>query len=348
MLLQVIQKSTSALLLSMLLFTSCKMIDNTEKAVENSGRAADNSERAADTGAAIKDYNQQTMEAMKNGAGLEVREDAYRRAIDEKNFTLKTNHTAVYFQAMGFQLTGTIKNGTLDLAYTRGKQKADAVRDFIKKMTNLMPSDWSKDQISALKKSNDMQTLYAFAAAMHEININQQNNLGNHSENYLKIESFFDIVAESLRKYRIADIKGLVDRSNLSFADKEILREVHTLIYILKLRYKILPVIALGRMSNIQSGLIEKIKMSYFAWDIRSDLGTEQINYINDIFDRANSTKQLLSDLGETVELDAKVLRIYKNLNFSLSELSKQDNLGLEKSKAMYGLAKHLENIDSK
>ena len=313
---------------------------------------------AADRSKSIKDYTEKTMEAMKGGAGLEAREDAFDRALEEKNFNLKTDHTAVYFQAMSFQLLGIMEDATIDLEYTRDKQKADSVRDFVKKMSSLMEEKptvltqllrllklkkQNKD-LTALDSDNNKQTLYAFAATMHEINMTQRNNLGSQSAPYLRVVSFFDVVTNSL-KNRPGDLRGNINRSSLSLTDQEVLREADKLITILKLRYMILPIIALGRMSNIQEGLIEKISMLTSTWTIRNDLGTEQINYLNDIFDRARRTKEFLTSIGEKVTLDPKVVKIYKNLNLNNDFNMSAADAGQAKVQALDNLKNRIKNM---
>lgn len=354
-------KKILLLIYASLLLSGCSdPFKSAKEAAESSKAAAKNSKDAADRSKFIKDYTEHTMEAMKGGAGLEAREDAFSEAIKEENFTHKTDHTAVFFQSMSFQLLGVMEQHTLDLAYTRDKQKADSVRDFSKKMISLLEKDSTlldqllkqlnikskEKKLTALDKDNKMQTVYAFAATMHEINMIQRNNLGLESNPTLKVVSFFDVITDSLAK-RPKDLNGTLERSSLSLTDQEVLREATILIKTLKYRYMILPVIALGRMSNIKDGLIEAVSMLSSNWSIRSDLGTEEINYLNDIFDRTKKTKEFLDSIGEKVSLDPKVAKIYKNLQIedfdTLSTSS--SSVGAEKVQAMNNLSLRVKDL---
>jgi hypothetical protein len=334
-------KSTLTLA-AMLSIASC------DSPLKSAKEAAENSKEAAKTGKAIKEYNEKTMESMKMGSGLQAREDAFKRAKEEKNFTAKTTQTAIYFQAMGFQLLGIMNEHSIDLAFNRDRQKADSVRDFVKKMESLGLHE-GMDVDSALDKDNDMQTLYAFAAAMHEINLSQYNNLQNKKEKDLQIESFFDVVANSLLK-KAQDSEGLIAEDELSLVDKEVLQTTRKLISVLKLRYQILHVVALGRMANIPkkkfAKLITKIQMRYFTWEPISNMGTEEMNYINRVFARAEKTKSLLNAIGETVEVDSDVKEIFDNLDWGPETINtSNDNKENHRDTAFGKLKANVEKI---
>lgn len=320
--------------------TVLSILSSCNSPLKSADKAATNSEVAAQTSVAIKCYNHQTMEAMKMGAALETREREFDAALAEEGFDLKTKYTSPYFQAMSFQLIGVMKENCIDVEKTREAQKADSVKEFVKHMSKIVPSKFYKTKPTALDKSNEMQTLYAFAATMHELNQSQVNNLANRKESYLKIITFYDVVTSSLA-LRDADRKGLIARSALTATDKNVLRETEMLTYIMKVRYMILPVIALARMSNIQDGIAEKLDMRYTDWTVK-EMGTEEINYINDILDRAKTTKEFLKSIGEVVDLDDNIKKIYSNLKLNQEFVAENAENGSEKVKAISGLKERL------
>lgn len=283
---------------------------------------------AARTGSEIKTYNQKTMESMKVGASKEARDNAYDKALAEENFIAKTVHTATYFNAMSYQLLGVMEENSIDLEYNREKLKADSVKEFVKTMTSLIPSNYEFKEPNALRHGNKNQTLNAFAVAMHEINLSQYNNLKGQKNPALQIESFFDVLAKSRLTLLHKDLAGEMSRSELTLDDKEILREHNKIVYMLKLRYKALFVVALGRMSYITryedrstgivnwnwfKDLIQKVDMRYFSWSPKP-MGTEETEYVNDIFARANTTKALLDKIGEDVEVDKDIKEIFNHM----------------------------------
>lgn len=320
---------------------------------------------AADTGKEIKTYNQKTMESMKLGASKEARDNAFKEALAAEKFDAKTIHTATYFNAMSFQLLGMMYENSIDIAYNRERLKADSVKEFLRQMKELMPSDYEFIEPSAVEGDNYARTLNAFVVAMHEINLSQYNNLQGQKNPDLQIESFFDVLAKSNLTLLDKDLNGEMPREELSLDDKEILRQHSQIVWLLKLRYKALFTVALGRMSHITrydddskffkdflkfnwlKKLKLKIDMRYFSWTPKK-MGTEETAYINDIFARANTTKALLEKIGYEAELDEDVREIFNHMVWPVESIQVSTSTSSGKSNYLaQAQAKLKENLES-
>lgn len=280
----------------------------------------------------LPNLTNQMFDVMKQKDSAVIRAEAFRNLIASESLMNKAFEASKYYYAFEFQLWNYQENSSFDQIKLRESQQSEAVIELTKNLAELMPEQKRKWNLSSTSTNNEMLSLYALAIAMHKNNpfqtqlMNDVSGTQVQSTNpQIKVESFYEVITQALAI--LPQVRqGIIPREDLTMVQKEALREADQLIYLLKLRYKVLPVIALVRMSNIQENIWQKIKMLFSAWQIKS-LNTEQINYLSDIIDQSLETKTFLNSIGVSVELDNNVRKVYRHLNWhkTISAQASQD-----------------------
>lgn len=291
---------------------------------------------------------------LKQGDGKKLRDDAIKNMQAADNLMTKADHACTYYFAFEFQTWQPAAITNVDLLKLREALMAIAVRDYAKELTSYATLNHRWD-LSATNSDSDSEDLYALVAEMHEVNTYQPFLIS--GTNVPKV-SMYDLIAGSLIKAQDLN-RGVITMDQLSGIDKEVLREEQLFTYLMQLRYKVLPVIALGRSSNIQrgflNGLFNQARMLGFKWDPnlpldssevtatdRKKMNVAQIRYVGDILDRAMETRDLLKRLRAPVKLDGVVKRIWTHANFG----KYQDSLSKEARNA--ALLSEVNRLQSK
>lgn len=217
-------------------------------------------ERVEVTSNDLRYISEQLKELSKAGIGSEMRDENFKRMQESKTLNKKLLHATKYMESFDYQLWGhttdkKIPDHILSEAY--GKH---AVLELGMTLPEVLQTNHPK--LSALKKSDNMENFYAMAATLHKVNMFQK---VFRTENKIAEQNMLDYIEAALKKSR--DLKaGLVKREELSEVDQEVLKVAPLMRYTLKIRYKFLPLIALGRISHVNDGLITKIKMLLAKW----------------------------------------------------------------------------------
>jgi ribosome-associated translation inhibitor RaiA len=250
-------KNLVYLLVLTLAFVGCSIKENSEKAVENSGLAADNSYKAASTSELL-------YYASHAGATEISRRDAKRSLKEAKEFDEKARYAASFYKSLSFQSLNKVEaTQTLDYNSYRDKVLRDDVKIIRRLAKDLMPSS-RKFKVTSLKGDNG--SIKALAAAMH-----QKHPICEEAAAALGHEclSFLDYVHEALYLYYVEGKKP----SELKDYQRVIVRRsgLQAFLYMLELRVKFLPMIAIAQVSQLNEGLLPKIKMILGKW--RTDYG---------------------------------------------------------------------------
>ena len=295
---------------ALLLTSACSVKKNMEQMQDKTIQMADTTEELQTSATETKDVLVCVSAIQKQGGGYELRSKAFERMQDADTLNLKLKEAKAYFYAFDFQIASYSDASCMNMLEIRKELAGLAVSEFGKTLPEIMPSGTSR-RLDATKTGNKNESLMALSAALHEINVYQ----GPQAEPFgLRPISMLDLIAEGLLKKNSVN-NGRFSLDNLTPADKEVLREEQVFTHLLRLRMRTLPVIALGRVSNIQDGLIEKFSMLFFTWKPRfEELNAEQINYAATIIERALETRTLLTRLDVDSRIDSKVERILKRM----------------------------------
>ena len=295
---------------TLLLAGACSVKKNVDDMHDKTIEMADTTQELQQSTAETKDVLVCVSAIQKQGGGYELRSKAFERMQEADSFNLKLKEAKAYYYAFDFQIASYTDASCLNMLEIRKELAGLAVSELGKTLPEVMPSGTSW-RLDATKTGSKNESLMALSAALHEINVFQ----GPQAEPFgLRPISMFELLAEGLLKKSSVN-SGRLSRDNLTPADKEVLREEQVFTHLLQLRMRTLPVIALGRVSNIQDGLLEKFGMLFFSWKPRFDeLNAEQINYAALIIERALETRALLTRLDVESKLDSKVERILKKM----------------------------------
>lgn len=266
----------------------------------------------------------------KQGDGFKIRTEAMEELKKARTLNKKIEAGIAYMYAFEFQLYSPKQLLNVNVVRLRELLFAHAVAELGKTLPELLPegSRWGLD---ATDDSNRNLTLMALSAVLHRINYLQTEQL---QGTPMRPMSMLDLLVESLAKKERLN-RGEIARADLTELDREVLREEQAFKHLLRLRFKTLPVIALGRISHIQDGFFRKLDMLFTSWTPQfsgansfgaplaprregstsfTDLNIEQIEYAADVIDEALRTQRFLVMLSSAVKLDRKIERIYRNM----------------------------------
>jgi hypothetical protein len=295
---------------ALLLTGACSVKKSMEQMHDKTIQMADTTQELQTSATETKDVLVCVSAIQKQGGGYELRSKAFERMQEADTLNLKLKEAKAYFYAFDFQIASYSDASCMNMLDIRKELAGLAVSELGKTLPEVMPSgnSWRLD---ATKSGSKNESLMALSATLHEINVYQ----GPQAEPFgLRPISMFELIAEGLLKKSSVN-NGRLSDDMLTPADKEVLREEQIFTHLLQLRMRTLPVIALGRVSNIQDGLLEKFGMLFFTWKPRfEELNGEQINYAAAIIERALETRTLLTRLDVESKIDSKVERILKKM----------------------------------
>ncbi len=301
---------TTLVLPALLLTGACSVKKSMDSMHDKTIQMADTTEELQQSTAETKDILAWVSIVQKQGGGYEIRSKAFERLQAAETLNLKLKEAKSYYYAFDFQIANYSEINGVDLIELRNELTGLAVAELGKALPEVMPSGTSW-KLDATKSGNKNESLMALSATLHEMNVLQ----GPQSEPVgLRPVSMYDLIAEGLlKKYSVNS--GRISADKLTEADKSVLREEQIFTHLLQLRMRTLPVIALGRVSNIQDGLLQKFGMLFFSWKPRFDeLNAEQINYAAAIVEESLKTRELLGRLAVDSKIDAKVARILRKM----------------------------------
>ena len=323
---------------ALLLTGACSVKKSMDEMHDKTIQMADTTQELQTSATETKDVLVCVSAIQKQGGGYELRSKAFERMQEADTLNLKLKESKAYYYAFDFQIASYNDANCLNMLEIRKELAGLAVSELGKTLPEVMPSGTSW-RLDATKSDNKNESLMALSATLHEINVYQ----GPQAEPFgLRPISMYELIAEGLLKKNSVN-NGRLSLDNLTPADKEVLREEQIFTHLLKRRMRTLPVIALGRVSNIQDGLIEKFSMLFFTWKPRfEELNAEQINYAAAIIEKALETRTLLTRLDVESKIDSKVERILKKMKTTEVREKLDDALGRNGAAPAYRLTMSL------
>lgn len=274
---------------------------------------------------------------MTHATGKQIRDEQIKNMDHAESFNMKTDHSTTWVYAFEFQSYTDPKIQDFDSEeYLEGARK-DAVLELVKTLAEYTAEGTELD-LDSLAKSNQAMNLFAIASVLHRVDEGQKQArkmMG------MKTESLLDILTNGLKATHDMN-QGKINVSDLTPSQYEVAKEQQKIEHLLLMRFKFLPLVALGRMSQVNDGLLNKVKMLYGnEWTplldqelnkkefkraekseklyIRS-LNAAQLKYLADILDYTLQVKSTLVELGLNPKLDKKVEKIYKNMNLDITK----------------------------
>jgi hypothetical protein len=274
------------------LLCSCNILKSMESAKENAEKAALNSEKAACSSEIIYYIGQ--------GGGTEEAKRNVRKAMGEsRTFDEKARHAASFMKSLTNQSLLKIKNPCALKTYETYKEKI--LKDDIAIVGRLITELKKSNKYNITKTKGLHGDVKAVAAAIHKTNSFCEEV---HGEN---CKSIYDIVTETLVKYHVMGYK----RSELNTYEREVLIYEDEFLFVLELRAKFLPLIAMSQVSELNDSLLKKAKMLLKDWKPaeskkpkKSKSGSyynygyneEEIVYFVKIMDEAIKTRDFLRE----------------------------------------------------
>lgn len=316
---------------ALLLTGACSVKKNMDSMHDKTIQMAETTEELQQSTAETKDVLAWVSIVQKQGGGYEIRSKAFERLQAADTINLKLKEAKSYYYAFDFQIANYTEITGVNLFDLRDELTGLAVAELGKALPEVMPAG-TKWKLDATKSGNKNESLMALSATLHEINVLQ----GPQSQPVgLRPISMLDLIAEGLLKKKSVN-SGRLTQDMLTEADKSVLREEQMFTHLLQLRMRTLPVIALGRVSNIQDGLLKKFGMLFFTWKPRfEELNSEQINYAAAIIEEALKTRELLVRMDVESKIDSKVERILKKMKTEEVREKLDDVIDAEKITAL-------------
>lgn len=343
---------SSFIMPALLLSVSCSMKKNMDEMHDKTVQMAETTEKMGNRMNTTNDLMSWLGTLTKQGDGFKIRTSAMEELKNSKTLNKKIEAAIAYLYAFEFQLYSPGQISNVDVVKLRQMLFEHAIAELGKTLPELLPTG-SKWKLDATDSSNRNLSLMALASVLHRVNYLQIEQLNGTS---MRPMSMLDLLVESLAKKEKLN-SGEITRAELTNLDKEVLREEQAFKHLIRLRFKTLPVIALGRISHIQNGFFSKLDMLFTSWTPQfstsgemgepvdeqglrretsttfSDLNLEQIEYAADIVDEAIRTRRFLVAMRAGVKLDKKIEKILKNMETR----SIKDKLDKDLDKALLG-----------
>lgn len=233
------------------LSTSCKMMENAEQAAKNSGRAADNSDTLRDLSTSLY------MSAL-SGGSEDSRREALKMMEESESFDLKARYAASFIKSQTYQLINPMLKNISVGDFNRFFN--DALLEDIPIVARAIAENMPKGgQFKVTKTKGTDGNVKAIAVALHETNKLYYQFSG--VEN-IKMLSILDVVMDALRAHYV-EKKSL---SQLTEVQKKVLYYRREFLYAIELRHKFLPLVAVAKVSELNSSTVAKIRMLLGSW----------------------------------------------------------------------------------
>lgn len=302
-------------------------------------------ERVEQTSNDLRYISEQLKELSKAGIGSEMRDENFKRIEESETTSKKLLHATKYMESFDFQLWNMTTDHRILSSDLRKIYEQHGVLELSLTLPELLPENWSKLPLSALETDSKTRGYAAMAATLHKVNMFQEI-----FRPVMKVEhvTMLDIIVEGLKTEKLVN-EGKVDIEELREHEPskyEVLKSAGLLKHTLEIRYKFLPLVALGRISNITSGLGAKVKMLMRDWspefrddvqhlsitgndkhrDITKNLNAAQIYYAYEVLEYTNRTGAILKDLGIEAKLDKKVAKILKHMKLNFTDIAAEED----------------------
>lgn len=301
--------------------------------------------------------NRQIAELSKAGIGGQVRDLNYELLQNSATPNAKLLYGNRYLEAFDSQLW----NMTTDPRILNSPMKDTFQAKSIIELANHIPNlSVNHPPLSALAPGNSMASFYGIVSSLDKINFYRD--IFREKSNINDV-SLLDLIQSALAKEE-AIKQGELAYDDLSKTDIEVLKRSATFRYSLMIRHRYLPLLALGRLSNLNEGMFfkmrnlfkkvtpeivdlytyqfdtkeldlaeEKAKHTLPHYDKVKKLNLVQLYYAQEILERAIHARDFIKSLGYIAKLDPKIYTILSNLRLSISDIPSDDDNQLAEAK---------------
>lgn len=294
--------------------------------------------------------NGQIKDLSKAGLGQSARDLNLELIQNSATMNAKLLYANHFINAFDSQLWNMTTDSRILNSPLKDTFQANAIKELAQHIPDL---NVNHPPLSALATGNSMASFYAIVASLHEINF------------YRDIfrerldatdESMLDLITSALNK-EAALRSGEISYDDLSKTDVEILKRSNTFRYCLLIRHRFLPLLALGRLAQVNDGLFLKMR-SFFTraipefadlytyqfdtqeldimegkgkhslqhYEVVKKLNLVQIYYANELLDEAIASKEFLKSIKFKPKLDHKIEIILSNLKVNYSDVPNSGN----------------------
>ncbi len=293
--------------MSLIVLTSCELKENSEKAANNSEKAALTSE--------------QLYYANQAGGSEASRKEAVTAMKESKEFDHKARYAVSFMKALSSQTLSQVhKTAYFDYNQYREAVLLDDVK-IVRRLAKEFMGNNREFKVTNVKGNNG--NIKALAAALHY----------NHpiceavaARQGYTCQSMHDIIKEAFYLYYVEGKKP----SQLKDYQRAIVRRSgrEAFLYMLELRVKFLPLIAIAQISKIKKSLYSKVKMIIGDWEP----DYESSDAVSEILQEGNDKYELAVDSVERAKFKENVFwSELKNIENELAEVEKSIE-GLERA----------------
>lgn len=269
-------------------------------------------------------------DASRQGAALEIRRKSLEMLYAAESNGKKVAEAGKYFMSFEFQLwTGYGQDLTEE---KRDHLLADAAAEFFKdiKEFTVEEAPWfnpfakAKGNGGLHDRVNKEASFNAIAAALHRVNRKQDEMLVEHKD--LKSLSMYEMLKRSLQLERGLN-DGTVAYADLKGYQREVLNNRDVALRLLQARHNFIATIFLNEVLP-QEGAKATINnaLNYYlgagkGWTMEIDkYNVSQLKTLNQYLTASLGTRQVLRDLGQTVEVDPTLAAFLKGLTLKASK----------------------------
>lgn len=308
----------------MMVLSACSKVEELDKRTKT---MTDTTTEMAKTTGEMKDVTSHMYPQIRTKEAEDTRNKKMQIILDKQSgMGARIAASAIYFQSFEFQFWNN--NKSFDTEETRQRLFVDAANEFFRRAADI----YNRIDTSKLtptvddpeKKSNEMAFL-ALSAAMHMLNHHQEQ-IHEETGKTFELVSFYDMMKSALRKDKNGEALTEAEAIFVTGTNKEISLEL------VKARTNMLLGLAVSYMIDLREiddasladkgaallgklshGKYGKIKLTSL-FESANEVTQKEINKR---LDGSISARQLLSEVGVSVKVDATMKNILNNLVFN-------------------------------
>lgn len=274
-----------------------------------------------------------------------LRSDSLKRMVEAETMDKKIDESEAYQESFEFQKW----NPKMETPLERGALFAQAASEYVheaREMLRTHVSQMDDKKVSGTKRDDESKNLYAFVAAMHELNDDQK---AMALQGLIMPVSMFEILGNGLREnHEVA--QGKRHYTELSPSAVVVGQAYQDVVYLMQIRMNVLAARPLSSISNISSekllglaGRITGARMEFFPWKAKVEkLTVAQFHEFTDQINQSRRTRDLLISIGVTPDADEQIVKTYLKMKLD-SESAK--SVGPQNQDAVEGFKLALESL---
>ena len=317
------------------LIASCKQLDNMENMNSKTNELATTSNQISQTSDSIAKQSESILdvsvglkkntEDLYHQARSKEAEETRQRARDalklESSFEEKITRSAIYFKSFEFQLWTNKNASSRDDQEYRKELQLEAAEEFFRTVQSFYAEIGDSTDISPASEDTATRALFSLSVTMHETHHAQKELIK--KENIEEI-SMLSMIEDTLKKESQLN-DGLISLGDLKPYEIAILENAESARNLLRMRYDILSSMVLAKVSDLGdptygtvASTYTQLKLYMMKWNSKFvSLNPAQKAQVDTFLGEALRMKEVLSSLGINSELESKIGKIYRNMQFT-------------------------------